>query len=193
MTNQDQRKGEQFSCTLLSRWISVTAAFMDLFSFLWNSWLVDLGEQNNIATAENNTSLRYGVSYDWSHNMRCSQSGFYVTNYTRPIPFKFRGSVIGSRISILRYFENSGFNQKQPFLPHFAQNYTKIFLSKKRKKWGVYRPPWWNDNLRACRSLLIAWWKSHLHVTNTITNNNMETALGEFLYCTESRVVSGVT
>ena len=42
----------------------------------------------NTATAENNTSLGHGFSSDRSHNTRSSQSGFNVTNYTRPIPFR---------------------------------------------------------------------------------------------------------
>ena len=43
---------------------------------------------SNIATTENNTFLRHGFTSDGSHNLRNSQSGFYVTNYTRPIPFR---------------------------------------------------------------------------------------------------------
>ena len=80
---------------------------------LWNSWLY-IGQRNNIATAENNTSLRYGVSSDPSHNMRSSQSGFYVTNYTRPIPFR-QVSPLGNGFRISKFIENFGFNQKQKF------------------------------------------------------------------------------
>ena len=43
---------------------------------------------SNIATTENNTFLRHGFTSDGSHNLRNSQSGFYVTNYTRPISFR---------------------------------------------------------------------------------------------------------
>ena len=43
---------------------------------------------SNIATAENNASLRHGFSSNRSLNTRSLQSGFYVTNSTRPIPFR---------------------------------------------------------------------------------------------------------
>lgn len=55
---------------------------------LWNLCLKDVGEQNNIATPENNTTLRHCFSSDPRLNKRSSQSGFYVMNNTRPIPFR---------------------------------------------------------------------------------------------------------
>ena len=80
---------------------------------------------SNIATTENNTFLRHGFTSDGSHNLRNSQSGFYVTNYTRPIPFR-QARQLGNGFSNLaspplwKFVKNSGFNQKQKFLRHFA-------------------------------------------------------------------------
>ena len=91
---------------------------------------------SNIATTENNTFLRHGFTSDGSHNFWNSQSGFYVTNYTRPIPFR-KVPRLGNGFwnldfpPLWKFVKNSGFNQKQKFLRHFAQNYTKICLSKK--------------------------------------------------------------
>ena len=176
MTKQDQRKGEQFSCKLLSRCIGFPKPVNSHVreNSLWNSWLY-IGQRNNIATAENKTSLRRGVSSDASHNMRSSQSGYYATNYTRPIPFR--------QVSLLwNGFSNVDFSvltKNKIFLRHFDQNCTK--MSKQRKFIGRH------DKFRNIQYLLIAWWKSYLHVTNTLTKNYMETALAEFLYWNESR------
>ena len=87
---------------------------------LWNSWLLDIVGQNNIATTENNTCLRYGVSSDPSHNMRSSQSAYYAMNYTRPIPFRqvlllSKGFLNLDFPPLWKLIENFGFNQKQKF------------------------------------------------------------------------------
>ena len=89
---------------------------------------------SNIASAENNTSLRHGFSSGRSHNAQSLQSGCYVMNYTRPIPFRhvLRLSNGFSNLDfppLWKFKENSDFNQKQKVLCHFAQNYTKNCLS----------------------------------------------------------------
>lgn len=122
---------------------------------LWNSWLLDIGEQKNItAIAENNTSLRHAFSFDGSHNMRSSQSRVYVTNYIRPILFRQVPRLGNGFLNLWfpplwKFTENSGFNQNKFF---FAP-----VCSELKNKMGVCRPPWWNDNFRSIHYLLIAW------------------------------------
>lgn len=91
----------------------------------------------NIATAKNNTSLRIGFSFDWSHNTWISQSGFYITNYTWPIPFRqvpwlSNGFLNLNFWPLWKYKENT-----KKFLWYFAQNYKKTILFQENL--GVYR------------------------------------------------------
>ena len=64
------------------------------------------------------------------------KSGFYITNHTRPIPFR-RILRLGNGFSnldfsaIWKFIENSSFDQKQKFFRHFAQHDTMIHLGQK--------------------------------------------------------------
>ena len=65
------------------------------------------------------------------------KSGFYVTNHTRPIPFRWilrlgNGFSNLDFSAIWKFIENSTFDQKQNFFRHFAQHDTMIQLSKKK-------------------------------------------------------------
>lgn len=95
---------------------------------LWNSWILDFGEQNNIATAENNTSLRHhGFSSDEVTTSKAHSPSFTSRMTFDPFPFsKFRGSVMCFRVlpPLWKFIEDSSFNQKQIFFRHFDQNYT---------------------------------------------------------------------
>ena len=98
--------------------------FIFTVKMVWDAAVSPFLFTSNISTTENNTFLRhcFGPHKLWSKvttreaHSELLMSGFYVTNYTRPIPFRQilrLGNGFSNRYfpPLWKFIENSGFDQ----------------------------------------------------------------------------------